>query len=73
MKQSMKLLVVSLCTAYLLFQGSKCIKRFLRMETKIVQKIRLSKEGSAYLGFTICPAYHDAYKVDPMNMAFSFT
>ena len=43
------------------------------METKIVQEIRLSKEGSAYLGFTICPAYHDAYKVDPMNMGFSFT
>ena len=63
MVQALKLFVVCLCATYLIFQGSKCLDRFLRTETKIVQKNRLSEE-STFLGFTICPAYQDAYKVE---------
>ena len=61
--QSMKLLVVFLCSAYLMFQGSQCLERFLRTDTKIVQKIKLSEEESTFLCFTICPIFQNAYKV----------
>ena len=69
--------IICTCTSLLLYEWSMCLAKFFSKETKVrtllvllitnilILKANLkvtSTGNETYLAFTVCPAYHDAYK-----------
>lgn len=62
-QQLLKALVTTLCTIVLLWQLSKCLSRYLQYETTAILSVKKTGE-TTFLAFTVCPAFHHAYKDD---------
>lgn len=54
------IVIILACTGTLLFQGSKCLSRYLASDTKAIMSVRPTGE-TTFLAFTICPTFEEAY------------
>ena len=54
------------CLTGLVVQGVKCVEKYLKRDTKVIQTIIPSKNAT-FPGFTECPSYEDAYKLQVLQ------
>ena len=48
------------CLVCLIIQGYKCIDRYLKRDSRVIQNLKASKDV-LFIAFTICPSFLDAY------------
>ena len=54
------------CLTCLIFQGVKCIEKYLEKDTRVTQTVIPSNDAT-FIAFTVCPSYADAYKLQVLQ------
>ena len=54
------------CLTCLIVQGVKCVEKYLKKETRVIQTV-IPLKNATFLAFTVCPAFYDAYKLEVLQ------
>ena len=54
--------IITVCIACLIIQWVKCFNKYLAKDSKVHQSV-LPVQNVTFIAFTVCPSYHDSYKV----------
>ena len=54
------------CLVCLIIQGVKCIEKYMKKDTRVIQNI-MPLKNATFLAFTVCPSYEDAYKLEVLQ------
>ena len=54
--------IMTVCIACLIIQWVKCFDKYLAKDSKVRQSV-LPVQNVTFIAFTVCPSYHDSYKV----------
>ena len=54
--------IITVCIACLIIQWVKCFNKYLAKDSKVRQSV-LPVQNVTFIAFTVCPSYHDSYKV----------
>lgn len=63
---AINLLIVLACTATLIFQGSQCLIRFFRTDTKAILSVKPTGDAT-FFALTVCPRFEEAYNATALN------
>jgi hypothetical protein len=54
------------CLICLIVQGVRCIEKYIKKDTRVIQKI-MPLKNATFLAFTVCPSFGDAYKLQVLQ------
>ena len=54
------------CIACLIIQGVRCIEKYLAKDSRVRQTV-LPTQNMTFIAFTVCPSYHDSYKLEMLK------
>ena len=60
------IIITIACILCLIVQGSRCVVRYLRKDSRVIQNLMSAREVT-FVAFTVCPSFADAYNETMLN------